>query len=112
MYCQKCGTKNEDNADYCLKCGVNLQTGIHASQRHERKKGEQDCFKNEQDCFGLPNGGAIAGIIIGVMILIWGLTLWLEIDFPFWYIILIIFGILIVAGALYKITRPKQPSNT
>jgi len=100
VYCQKCGTKNEDNADYCLKCGANLQTGTPVSQRHERKKAEQDCF-------GLPNGGAIAGIVFGIMILLLGLTLWLDIDFPFWYIILIIFGILIVAGALYKITRPK-----
>ena len=100
VYCQKCGTKNEDTADFCATCGANLQTGTHVSQRHERKKAEQDCF-------GLPNGGAIGGIVLGIMILLWGLTTMLNIEFNFWYIVLIIFGILMIAGALYKITRPK-----
>ncbi len=101
VYCQKCGTKNEDNADYCIKCGANLQTGTHISQRHERKKAEEDCF-------GLPNGNAIGGIILGIVVLLWGLTMILDITFNFWYIILIIFGVLMIAGALYKITRQKS----
>ena len=101
VYCQKCGTKNEDNADYCLKCGANLQTGTHVSKRHERKKAEEDCF-------GLPNGNAIGGIILGIVVLLWGLTMILDITFNFWYIILILFGVLMIAGALYKITRPKS----
>lgn len=99
-YCEKCGTKNEDNADYCLKCGANLHTRTNVSRRQERKKAEQDCF-------GLPNGSAIGGIILGILILLWGLTMMLDIEFNFWYIILIILGILMVAGALYKVTRPK-----
>lgn len=101
VYCQKCGTKNEDNADYCLKCGANLQTGTHVSKRHERKKAEEDCF-------GLPNGNAIGGIILGIVVLLWGLTMILDITFNFWYIILILFGVLMITGALYKITRPKS----
>ncbi len=101
VYCQKCGTKNEDNADYCIKCGANLQTGTHVSKRHERKKAEEDCF-------GLPNGNAIGGIILGIVVLLWGLTMILDITFNFWYIILIIFGVLMISGALYKITRPKS----
>lgn len=102
VYCQKCGTKNVDNADYCEKCGANLQTGTHVSRRHDRKKAEEDCF-------GLPNGGAIGGIVLGILLLLWGSTLFLDIQFNFWYLILIILGILMVAGALYKITRPKSP---
>lgn len=100
VYCQKCGTKNEDNAEFCSNCGVNLQTGTNASRRQEGKKAEQDCF-------GLPNGGAIGGIVLGIMILLWGLTTMLNIEFNFWFIVLIIFGILMITGALYKITRPK-----
>jgi len=105
-YCPKCGTKNEDAADFCLKCGANLQTGTVAARRHERRKAEQECF-------GLPHGGVIAGIVIGAIILIWGISLLLEqtgaiagATFP-WYLIIIVFGILIFAGAIYKITRPK-----
>jgi uncharacterized membrane protein YvbJ len=105
-YCPKCGTKNEDTADVCIKCGAILQTGTVVTRRYARRKAEQECF-------GLPHGGAIAGIVIGVIILIWGITMALQetgvitetIDF--WFVIFIVVGILIVAGALYKITRPK-----
>ena len=106
VYCPKCGTQNDDAADFCVKCGASLQTGTFSSRRRERRKAEQECF-------GLPHGGAIAGIVIGVIILIWGGSELLkqsgviEQSFDFWWFIIIVFGILIVAGALYKITRPK-----
>lgn len=100
-YCQKCGTKNDENAEYCSRCGANLQTGTYVSQKRARKKAEQDCF-------GLPNGGAIAGIIIGLLILLWGSTMLFDIDFPFWYVILIIFGVLMLLGAIYRLSRPKK----
>ena len=111
VYCSKCGTQNEDTAEYCAKCGANLQTGTRTSRRHERKKAEQECF-------GLPHGGAIFGLAIGVIVLIWGIfTLaetmgWIE-QMPgnFWFIILIIFGVLLIAGALYGITRRKSPER-
>lgn len=100
VYCQKCGTKNEDEADFCASCGANLKTGTHVSRRHERRK-------TEQDCFGLPHGGAIAGIILGIIILFWGLTMMFSISIPFWYIIIIIIGILMIVGAIYRATRSK-----
>ncbi|UCE29029.1 MAG: hypothetical protein JSV85_07165 [Candidatus Bathyarchaeota archaeon] len=62
---------------------------------------------NKDECFGLPYGGAIAGIIFGIIIIIWGLDaagfidLWENIL----YVIVIIFGVLIVAGSIYKMTR-------
>jgi uncharacterized membrane protein YvbJ len=109
VYCPKCGTKNEDAAEFCVKCGASLQTGTVASRRYERRKAEQECF-------GLPHGGAIAGIVLGALILIWGITMLLQqtgyisqtIDF--WYIIIIVIGVLIVAGAIYKITHPRTNS--
>jgi uncharacterized membrane protein YvbJ len=109
VYCPKCGTQNEDTADFCVKCGASLQTGTVASRRHERRKAEQECF-------GLPHGGAIAGIVLGVLILIWGATMLLQQagyisqTINFWYIIIIIIGILIVSGAIYKITHPRPNS--
>ena len=105
VYCQKCGTKNEDNSDFCSKCGANLQTGMYHSQKETREKAEQDCF-------GLPHGGIIAGIIIGVLIIIFGITMMFGIDFgQYWYVIIIIFGILLVAGAIYRMTHQKRASN-
>ena len=106
VYCQKCGTQNDDAAEFCVKCGASLQTGTSSSRRRERRKAEQECF-------GLPHGGAIAGIVFGVIILIWGITMLLQQTgiiagtFEFWYIIIIVIGILIVAGAIYKVTQSR-----
>jgi uncharacterized membrane protein YvbJ len=107
VYCPKCGTKNEDTAEFCVKCGASLQTGTIASRRYARRKAEQECF-------GLPHGGAIAGIVIGVIVLIWGISTLLQQlgiiaeSFEFWFIIIIVIGILIIAGAIYKITHSKS----
>ena len=107
VYCPKCGTKNEDTADFCVKCGASLQTGTVASRLAERRKAEQECF-------GLPHGGAIAGIIIGAIILLWGGSMLLQqagiiSESPnFWYIIIIVIGILIIAGAIYGTTHSKK----
>jgi uncharacterized membrane protein YvbJ len=106
VYCPKCGTKNEDTAEFCVKCGASLQTGTYASRRYERRRAEQECF-------GLPHGGAIVGIAIGLVILLWGVFLLAQqagliVSTPdFWVVILIIIGILMIAGAAYRMTRPR-----
>jgi len=104
VYCTKCGTKNEDTALVCIKCGASLETGTPVSRRYERKRAEEECF-------GLPHGGAIVGIAIGLIILVWGF-LWLAREAQLitytvevWPIALIIFGILIVIGAIYGLSR-------
>jgi uncharacterized membrane protein YvbJ len=109
VYCTKCGTKNEDTALVCVSCGASLQTGTYVSRRYERRR-------MEQECFGLPHGGAIVGIAIGVIILLWGLV-WLGQQtgtiartVEIWPIAAIIFGILIVIGAIYGLSRrPPTP---
>jgi uncharacterized membrane protein YvbJ len=107
VYCPKCGTKNEDTAEFCVKCGASLQTGTVASRRYARRKAEQECF-------GLPHGGAIAGIVIGAIVLIWGISTLLQQlgiigeSFEFWFVIIIVIGVLIIAGAIYKITHSKS----
>lgn len=61
----------------------------------------------EDECFGLPNGGAIVGLIFGAILILVGVFYLAGISFwsNFWYIILIIIGVLIVAGAIYRSTR-------
>ena len=98
VYCTKCGSKNDDTAVVCANCGASLQTGTYASRRYERRRAEQECF-------GLPHGGAIVGVIIGVLILLWGFTILANVTFNFWPLALIIIGILIVAGAIYGFGR-------
>ncbi|UCF58888.1 MAG: zinc ribbon domain-containing protein [Candidatus Bathyarchaeota archaeon] len=101
--CPKCGTKNEEDAKYCAQCGADLKTGAYPSRRHKRRR--------EEECFGIPKGGTFVGLAIGVIIILWGF-IWLlqqvnvlpktlEIG-PF---AAIIFGILILVGALYGLSR-------
>lgn len=59
----------------------------------------------EHECFGLPNGNAIVGAIVGVIVILVGLGLFLQasgyiVNFwnYFWPIVLIIIGVLIVIG--------------
>ena len=62
----------------------------------------------EDECFGLPHGGAIVGIFIGIVIILVGLTQlfgW-RIDVgPF---AIVIVGLLIVAGAIYGLSRRRS----
>ena len=98
VYCTKCGTKNEEDAVVCVKCGASLAT--RPPWRRERKR-------TEEECFGLPHGGAIVGLIIGIIIIVAGLS-WLagiDIGKYVWPLVVVIFGILIVAGALYSYSR-------
>ena len=104
--CQACDYKNDDDAEYCARCGAVL-----AEMKAKPVEGsDEDCYGDEDsECFGLPHGGAIFGIIIGAVIIIWGVSaitgfnIW---DY-FWPIILVIFGLLIVAGAIYAMNRRR-----
>lgn len=61
--------------------------------------------RKQDECFGLPRGGAIFGLFIGIIIIFVGLQQvfgW-KIDIgPF---ATIIFGLLILAGAIYGLSR-------
>jgi len=98
VYCTKCGTKNEDDVEVCVNCKEPL--GSHPPTRRERRR-------KESECFGLPYGGSIAGLVLGLIIILWGVSMVLDIDFPLWAIIIIIFGSLMVVGALYSISRKR-----
>ncbi|MCK4933497.1 zinc ribbon domain-containing protein [Candidatus Bathyarchaeota archaeon] len=108
VYCPECGTKNKDDAETCSSCQASL--GAVTPRRHPSRNG---CFRprknhrSEDECFGLPNGGAIAGIIFGLIIVIIGLAILSEslIWDYLWALIIVILGISIIAGALYGIRR-------
>ena len=104
VVCPKCGTKNEEDAKYCGQCGANLETGVYPSRRYKRKR--------EEECFGIPKGGTIVGLAIGVIIILWGFIWLLEQVFPeqmpnveIGPFAAIIFGVLILVGALYGLSR-------
>lgn len=109
VYCTKCGAKNPDDADVCTQCGASLYSGGRPTRRPERRK-------HEEECFGIPKGGTVVGLAIGVIILLWGvITLLQQPIFPDeplippgmspWPFAVIIFGVLILVGALYGLSR-------
>ncbi|MEM3442622.1 MAG: zinc-ribbon domain-containing protein [Candidatus Bathyarchaeia archaeon] len=108
VYCSKCGTKNPDDATVCSQCGAPLYT-VKERWHHRRHEGE--CFGPEEECFGIPRGGAVLGLAIGLIILIAGF-IWLlqqaqliPKTVEFWPFAVIIFGILIIVGAIYGLRR-------
>ena len=118
VYCQKCGTKNRENAKVCKECEAKLypmdktietQARTCFGPREERRRPEDECF-------GLPHGGVIVGVIIGAIIIIVGVSTLLsnvfgwnvEVWNTFWPLLIIVIGILILAGAIYGVTRRPQ----
>ena len=117
VYCVKCGAQNEDEASHCASCGASLK----ASRRERRgweeelevraeefgERAERFGRSMEEECFGLPGGSSIVGILIGLAIILVGareLFGW-NIDLgPFAAIVV---GVLIIAGVLYKQSRGK-----
>ena len=108
VYCSRCGTQNPDTNTNCSNCGAPLYT---VGQRYPGSDREH-YRRMENECFGLPNGGMIVGIVIGVIIILVGIGLFLQttygISINFWPLILIIFGILILAGGLYRQRRYSE----
>jgi len=112
VYCVKCGAKNPDDAKVCSQCGAPLYS---MGEGERPRKVERECFgtrrreepykRVEDECFGIPRGGAIVGIVFGLIIILAGLSLLLHTFYgipEFWLpSVIIIFGILMVIGALY-----------
>ncbi len=103
--CDACGYENERDAEFCARCGVHL---AGKAVKPKAPAEDKDCYGSEEDeCFGLPYGGAICGLFIGIIIILWavGALLGWNIWDYFWPIILVTVGVLIVAGAVYSIRR-------
>jgi len=103
VYCFKCGAKNKGDAKICVKCGENLYPLRERREPHV------------EECFGVPRGGAIFGILIGAIIIIIGLLFFLSkifgwiIEFTdiFGVLILFVIGIMFFAGGFYRLRRER-----
>lgn len=104
VYCTNCGTKNPADAEKCSKCGEPLYVPSRA-----RREEEDTCFgaprpRFERDfCFGIPN--VIWSLLIGALIIIWGISILLRRGF--WWpnigpIFLILIALIIIVSALFR----------
>jgi uncharacterized membrane protein YvbJ len=119
VFCAQCGADNKDGARYCSKCGATLGSprdagweervetwGEQFGARMERW-GEDVGHRMENDCFGLPHGGMIAGIVFGLIVILVGLSLLWSWTLDIGGVIAIIIGTLIAVGAFYSILRKR-----
>jgi uncharacterized membrane protein YvbJ len=119
VYCTKCGTKNPDDADHCTQCGASLYAvGETEPRRVEdecggRRRAGEPYRRMEYECFGIPGGAAVVGAAIGAIILLAGVIWFLQqanvipSGISVWPFAVIVFGILIIIGALYGLSRRR-----
>lgn len=111
VYCVKCGTKNPDDAKTCSQCGAPLYSLTEGELRRHGKEcfGAEPHERVEEECFGIPIGSTVIGLVFGIIIIIVGFSFLLRelygISVPWWPLVIIIFGILIVVGAIYSLSR-------
>jgi uncharacterized membrane protein YvbJ len=99
VYCSKCGKQNEDAVEFCVDCGASVVSLTHERKRDNRMNQKKD------ECFGLPGGGAIFGLFIGIIIIIVGLQQVLGFSIDVGPLAIIIIGLLFITGAIYSFTR-------
>jgi hypothetical protein len=59
----------------------------------------------ENDCFGLPSGGAIFGLLIGIIIVLVGLQQIFGWHIDIWSYVIILVGVLFVVGSFFRLIR-------
>ena len=97
VYCTKCGEQNPDDAEFCVKCGADLYPS--RIERREWRRREREM------CFGVPVSGQLLGIIFGFIIVVWGLSSLMGRPVNFFALIAIVFGVIILMGALRGSSR-------
>ena len=113
-YCTDCGTKNEDEAKFCVGCGARLDETVGLGREIEETCLGPREKRYSEECFGLPHGGAIFGLAIGVLIILSGLIWVLRqsrvilTSVEIWPFAVIVFGLLMVAGAIYGMSKKKE----
>ena len=98
--CHNCGAENEEDDEYCSKCGEPLKEGGEKRYRPEHRQRQRD------ECFGLPGGNIIVPLIIGVILILAGLSS--IFGFQLQYLgpaLIVLIGLLIIAGAIYRARR-------
>ncbi len=103
-YCAKCGTKNEDDAEFCKKCGASLTGAIKG---HEK---DDDCV-----CSGSKQNPLVPvfwGIVV-ILIGLWIVFIFILPDYlpaglqdnPFWGLIILIIAIAVILTGFRILTK-------
>jgi hypothetical protein len=99
VYCTKCGTENEEDADVCKNCGASLHPPAYRSSRRD--------WDFDEDCFGGRNRMTWP-LLIGAFLILMGLSTLLKDVVPWarwdtlWPLFIIAIGVLVVSNAMRK----------
>ena len=112
VYCTKCGAQNDDDADHCSSCGASLRVARREKRGWEEEievraeelgeRAERFGRNMEDECFGLPGGASIIGVLFGLAIILLGARELFDWNVDFGPFAIIAVGILILVGALYQ----------
>ncbi len=97
VYCTKCGTENEEDAEVCKNCGASLRPPAYRTSR--RRDWDYD-----DECFGGRNRMTWP-LLIGAFLILMGLSTLLEDMFwwagwdTLWPLFIIAIGVMIVSNA-------------
>ena len=118
VYCTKCGAQNEDEVAFCASCGASMNIIPQERRGWEEEleyraedfgeRAEQFGKRMEDECFGLPGGSSIIGILFGLAIIHLGARELFGWDIDFGPFAIIVVGVLILAGALYQMNKGKR----
>lgn len=108
VYCQKCGTKNDDDAEFCKKCSKPLKDTAKVWKKEQDEKCEEECAVGQKSPYAKLFWGALI-IIIGLAILfnvvIQNTSLrnelpsWL-VNFEFWWVIGLLIAVAFIVTGL------------
>jgi len=118
VYCQKCGAQNEDDTALCASCGEPLRAPSRRGRGWEEEievraeefgaRAERWGRSMEDECFGIPRGGNIVGILFGLFIIVWGASELMGWSIDLGPFAIIAFGLLIVIGVLSGQRRGRR----
>jgi uncharacterized membrane protein YvbJ len=104
VYCTKCGTNNAEGATVCVNCGAPL----YVTSTESRSYWGHRHYAREYYGFHR-RSGALATLIIGIVIVLIGVSFLLNaafnINIPWWAIILILLGVWFIARAAMRMKR-------
>jgi hypothetical protein len=99
VYCTKCGTENEDDAEVCKNCGASLHPPAYRSRRRD--------WYHEDDFFGGRNRTTWP-LLIGAFLILLGLSRlfdnvfwWARWD-TLWPLFIIAVGVLIITNSMRR----------
>ena len=99
VYCTKCGTDNEEEAEVCTNCGASLRTPVQRYNRRDWDWDWDDNWRRGGNTWSLIFGGFL--IMLGLSSLLEDVFWWFSFD-TLWPVFIIGIGIVIIRNGMRR----------